>query len=107
MKGEKKVCPQCGKEFIPKRHNQKFCGLVCYGISKRLEKLGLGEEKIFSAPDVKMYVRIVSPREEYHFKNLRQAVNFLSVYSSCTAAECLTLLKQHENKIDKWKIFYD
>lgn len=162
MKGDKKVCPQCGTEFEPHKHNQKYCSRECYTkvvnvrhkeryhANKKLKpklppkkricvicgaefkprsrfaktcsrecssKLRrkkankmtdeLGADKKFFVPEGKMYVRIVSPREEYHFKNLRQAVNFLSVYSSCTAAECLTLLKQHENKIDKWKIFYD
>ena len=65
------------------------------------------EETIFEPPEIKMFVRIVSPTEEYHFKNLKQAVNFLSAFSSCDSQECLKMILERKNKIGIWKIFYD
>lgn len=74
---------------------------------KRLDDAEQAKEEIYQVPNVKMYVRIELMRQEHCFTNLKQAVNFLSVYSNCDAAECLKLLRERKDKIGKWKIFYD
>ena len=103
MKEFKNICLYCGREFVTKKAPQKFCNQLHYGKYQK----ELAEEEIYQVPDCKIFIRIVSPAEEYIFKNLQKAVNFLSIYSSLDAPECTKKFLNRENKIDKWKIFYD
>jgi len=131
----KKVCQICGEEFTARRINQKYCSSKCKHIASKTSdlqsyhaekscsseynselrqqqsKIELEEISVVKATEVsdeKMIVRIVRNRlESYDFKTLRQAVNFLSAYSSVDTAECIELLHQHKNKIGSYKIFYD
>lgn len=35
MKSLRRICEQCGEEYAPTRHNQKFCSTGCVGDSNR------------------------------------------------------------------------
>jgi len=37
-KKEKAICPVCGKEFIKKTHNQKYCSVRCQKEKYDIEK---------------------------------------------------------------------
>ena len=106
-----KVCEICGKEFKPINYIQKYCSPECSEIGKnqqlKFEPLKSSVSKKIFAPEEELFVRIMWLNEEYNFKNLRQAVNFLTAYTDIDTAECLDLLRQRENKIGHWKIFYD
>ena len=78
MKEFKNICLYCGREFVTKKAPQKFCNQLHYGKYKK----EIAEEEIYQVPDCKIFIRIVSPAEEYIFRNLQKAVNFLSTYSS-------------------------
>ena len=125
--GNQKYCsPECQLQArrLGKKQSQKGVGntgseeiLTCNSLPKRssksrqkqsattLGKISVSKKK--SILEEKIYIRIVSDYEEYTFQTLRQAVNFLSAYSSFDTAECTELLRQHKNKIGIYKIFYD
>ena len=85
----KKICPVCGKEFDGK-YSKKFCSRECSTTNKI----------------IKIFVHLKAVDEEYTFKTLRQAVNFLSVFTKYDTAECIELLKQRKNKIGEYDCFY-
>ena len=104
-----KVCPVCGEEFKPKFCNQKYCSRECQYIAHH----ATFANNIVEVPEVseeKLFVRVKSTfeiLEDYYFTTFKQAVNYLSTFSSVDTAECLTLLRERKNKIGHYKIFYD
>lgn len=111
-----KFCAYCGKEFETSNHLKIFCSDRCQQqnhfrkTAPKKDVTPLPEDYIFAesiVPDEKLFVHLKAVDEEYTFKTLRQAVNFLSVFTKYDTVECIELLRQHTNKIDNYKIFYD
>ena len=109
-KSQKDICNTYSEEFLP-NGSVKTCSPKRSSELRQkpsvttFEKVIVSKKK--SMPEEKIYVRIVSDYEEYTFQTLRQAVNFLSAYSSFDTAECTELIRQRKNKIGIYKIFYD
>lgn len=106
-----KVCVICGKKFMAQSRVTKVCSPECSLILRRQQGKGItksvGVDKVIEVPEEELKVRVVSFTEDYKFKTLRQAVNFLSLYTEYDTAECIELLKQRKDKIGEYKIFYD
>ena len=104
------VCSTCSEEFLSSDSIKTCSHKRSLGLRQKqsvttLEKVSVSKKK--SVSEEKIYMRIVSDYEEYTFQTLRQAVNFLSAYSSFDTAECTELIRQRKNKIGIYKIFYD
>jgi len=109
-----KICVICGKEFKTQSYNIKTCSPECSLILRReqsrLALQNISKDKVIEVPDEKIFVRVKSIFEildDYNFDTLRKAVNYLSAYSSVDTAECVALLRERQNKIGHYKIFYD
>ena len=98
-------------EFDARNYGAKTCSSECsfiFGQERTKVPLkNMGREKGIEVPDEALAVRVVSFTEDYMFKTLRQAVNFLSIFTKYDTAECIELLRQRESKIGEYKIFYD
>ena len=106
-----KVCVICGKEFMAQSRVTKACSPECSLILRQQQGKGIikniGKDKVIEVPEEELKVRMMSFTEDYHFKTLRQAVNFLSLYTEYNTAECIELLRERKDKIGEYKIIYD
>lgn len=106
-----KVCVICGAEFKAHSYATKACSPKCSLILRqqqaKISFQNIGKDKVIEVSEEELKVRVKSYTEEYSFKTLRQAVNFLSIFTEYNTAECIELLKQRKDKIGEYKIFYD
>lgn len=106
-----KVCEVCGKEFRTHSPNTKTCSPECTLILRQERtKVALKnfvKDKVTKVADEEFFVRLVTFAEDYTFKSLKQAVNFLSIFTEYDTEECIDLLREHKNKIGSYKIFYE
>jgi len=105
-----KVCVICGSEFETRNYDTKTCSPECsFTFRQERTKVALkkvGKDKVIKVSDEELKVRVMSFTEEYHFKTLRQAVNFLSTFTEYDTEECIEQLRERKTKIGEYKILY-